>query len=144
MGNWNSVPEMQRAVRLSVLRLAGALIALALVGKQLGIAFGFAVGTCLSLWQFRQIANSVARVVQMPKAQAQAHASSSYVMRYLIISLMLTLVYFTEEVNFYATFVGLLLVKIVIISSAIQQALREGGAAYLRNLISTQGRKGGD
>lgn len=143
MDNWNSVPEMEKAVRSMVLKLACALIGLALVAKQLAIAFGLAIGTSLSLWQFRQIINSVARIVQLPKAQAQVHATSSYVVRYLIIALMLAIVYFTEEVNFFATFFGLLLVKIVIIGVAVRQALREGGAAYLRNLISTRSRKGG-
>ncbi len=143
MDNWNSVPEMEKAVRSMVLKLACALIGLALVAKQLAIAFGLAIGTSLSLWQFHQIINSVARIVQLPKAQAQVHATSSYVVRYLIIALMLAIVYFTEEVNFFATFFGLLLVKIVIIGVAVRQALREGGAAYLRNLISTRSRKGG-
>ncbi len=144
MSNWNSVPEMQRSVRSSVLKIAGALIAIALMGRQLGIAFGLAIGTCLSLWQFSQIINSVAKILQKPKAQAQVHAASSYVMRYLIIAGMLALVYFTEEINFFATFIGLLMVKIVIIGWAIRQALREGGAAYLRQLIRTPSRRGGD
>lgn len=143
MDKWASVPEMMRAVRLTVLRISGVLVFIALVGQDLGSAFGVAIGTALSLWQFSHLARSVAKSLQMAKAAAQLYAASNYVFRYLVIAALLALVYFSPGINFYAAIVGTLLVKVVIVGTTVVQALREGGSAYLRQLTARRGQKGG-
>ena len=144
MDSWTSVPEMLRSVRLAVLKIAGVLILLAVWGKDLGSAFGFAIGTALSLWQFGRLASSVAKSLQMSKEAAQVYAASSYVIRYLTAAALLALVFFTDGINFYATLAGMFLVKLVIIGYAIRQIMREGGLAYLRQLAGRRRQKGGD
>ncbi len=144
MDNWTSVPEMLRSVRLSVLKIAGVLILLAIVGQDFASAFGFAIGAALSLWQFGRLANSVGKSVQMSKEAAQVYAATSYVVRYLTLAALLALVYFSKGINFYAAILGVLLVKIVIVGRAVGQAVREGGSAYLRQLAGRRGQKGGD
>lgn len=144
MDNWTSVPGMLRSVRLAVLKLAGILILLAVIGKDFGSAFGFAIGTALSLWQFGRLANSVAKSLQMSKEAAQVYAASNYVVRYLTVAALLALVYFSPGINFYATILGMFLVKIVIVGRAVGQIVRDGGIAYLRQLAGRRGQKGGD
>lgn len=141
MDSWTSLPHMRRAVAGAVLKIAGVLILLALLGRDLGSALGFAIGASLSLWQFNHLANSVIKVLQKPKAQAQISAASNSVLRYLVVAGFLTLIFFTPAINFYAAFVGLLLVKLVIIGTALRQALRQGGVAYLKQLADRRRRK---
>ncbi len=144
MNNWISVPEMLRSVRLSVLKVAGVLILLAIWGKDLGSAFGFAIGTALSLWRFGRLSNSVAKSLRMSKEAAQVYAASSYAIRYLTTAVLLALVFFTDGINFYAALAGLFLVKLVIIGYTIRQIMREGGLAYLRQLAGRRRQKEGD
>lgn len=144
MDRWTSVPEMMRAVRLSVLKLAAVLIVLSLIGRDLGSAFGFAIGAVLALWQFGRLANSAAKSLRMSKEAAQVYAASSYVLRYLTVAVFLALVYFSKGINFYAAVVGTLLVKVVIVGYTFGHVLREGGLAYLRKLAARRGAKGGD
>lgn len=144
MDSWTSVPEMLRSIRLTVLKIAGVLIVLAVTGRDFGSAFGFAIGTTLALWQFGRLTNSVAKSVQMSKEAAQVYAASSYAVRYLTAAALLALVYFSDGINFYAAIVGMFLVKIVIVGRAVGQIVREGGIAYLRQLAGRRGQKGGD
>lgn len=144
MNNWMNVPEMLRSVRLAVLKIAGVLILLAMIGQDLGSAFGFAIGAAFSLWQFGRLTDSVAKSLQMSKEAAQVYAASTYVFRYLMAAVLLALVFFSDGINFYAALVGMLLVKIVIVGRAVRQIVREGGFAYLRQLVSRRRQKGGD
>lgn len=144
MDKWTSVPEMMRAVRSSLFKVAAVLITLALIGRDLGSAFGFAIGTLLSIWQLDRLANSVTKSLQMSKEAAQVYAAGSYVFRYLTVAAVLGLVYFSEGINFYAAVIGTLLVKVVIVSCTVGQVLREGGLAYLRQLAARRGQKGGN
>lgn len=143
MDRWSSVPEMMQSVRLTVLKLAATLIGMALLGRNLQMALGLLTGTLLGLWQFGSLASSMQRVVQMEKQQAEAHAVVRYLLRYGVIALTLAAVYFTSEMNFAAAIVGLFLVKIVIVGSAVREAIAEGGAAYLRQLARKRVRKEG-
>jgi hypothetical protein len=143
MDKWTSVPVMMRSIRLSVVKIAGILILLSLLGRDLPSAFGFAIGALLSLWQFGRLAHAANRSLAMHKAQAQVYVTSRYVLRYLVVGSVLGFVYFTENINFFATVVGLLLVKLVIIIQALRQAVREGGIAYLRQMMQRV-RKGGE
>lgn len=144
MDKWTSVPEMIHTVRLSVVKLTAILIALSLVGRDLGSAFGFAIGAVLALWQFGRLSNAVAKSLQMSKEAAQVYAASRYVLRYLTVAAVLAFVYFSEGLNFYAAFAAMLLVKVVIVGYAFGQVLREGGVAYLWQLAARRGAKGGD
>lgn len=144
MDNWTGVPEMLRDVSSTALKLAGVLIVLSLMTGDLGSALGFAIGSVLSLWRIVSIANSVGRLIQQNPQVAQTRAASSYIVRYLLVAVVLTMVYFTKVASFYATIIGLFLVQVVIVAKAIQQLLREGGMAYLRQLITRQRRRGGD
>lgn len=143
MDRWNSVPEMLQSVRLSVLKVALVLCGLALLGKDLGSLLGLAVGALLALWQFGSLSASMQKAVQMGKLQAEAYSAIRYMMRYFVIALAVTAAYFTKELNFAAVIVGLFLVKIVIIGYAVREAIREGGAAYLRQLALKRVRKEG-
>lgn len=140
MDKWTDVSAMLYSVRRSVLIIAAVLVGLSLVGGDLASAFGFAIGAALSLWQFSRLTKSVAKSLQMTKEAAQVYGASSYIVRYLIIAAALTIIYFTDGINFYAAFIGLLFVKIVIVSRALQKLLQTSGAAYLRQFRQ----KGGD
>lgn len=143
MDRWNTVPEMLQSVRLGVLKLAAFLLLLAILGRDLPSALGLMVGTLLSLWQFGSLATSMQKAVSMEKHQAEAYAALRYLLRYGVIALALAAVYFTPEVGFASAVVGLFLVKIVIIGSAVREAIAAGGTAYLRQLARRRVRKEG-
>ncbi len=144
MDRWTSVPVLLRDVRLGVIRIASVMIALALLAGDRASAFGVAIGAVLSLWQFGHIAKCVTRLVQQARETGQARASLGYVGRYLIVAAVLATVYFTPEVNFAATILGLFLVKIFIVACAVRQVLRDGGAAQLRQLMQERRRREGE
>ncbi len=143
MDRWSSVPEMLQSVRLAVLKVAGFMVIMAVLGRDLPSVLGVLVGTLLALWQFGSLASSMQRAVQMDKQQAEAYAALRYLLRYGVIALSLAAAYFTPELNFAAVVIGLFLVKIVIIGYAVRAAIAAGGVAYLRQLVQKRERKEG-
>lgn len=143
MDRWNTVPEMLQSIRLAVLKLALLLAGLALLNRDLPSALGLLIGCLLSLWQLGSLATSMQKAVQMLKLQAELYSAVRYIVRYFVVAAALAAAYFIGGVNFAAVVVGLFLVKLVIIGYAVRDAIRAGGAAYLRQLALKRVRKEG-
>ncbi len=144
MGEWTTVPEMVRSIRRNVLILSGSLLLLAILAGDMPSAFGLAVGTALSLWQFTMLCSSTSKAVRMPKLKAQGYAGASYIVRYSMVALVLGMTYFTQGISFPTAVFGLLSVKLVIVGGAVRQAFRAGGAAYLKQIAPWRGRREGE
>lgn len=83
------------------------------------IILGYVFGTLISLLTFKLIDNTINKAINMPPSRAKSYSISHYLGRYVIYLVVLLIGAKADYLNLLSTLVGLLMVKFVIIASAI-------------------------
>ncbi len=120
-----------RGTSLKALALGAALATAALAFGRGPQALGVMAGCLFALVNFHLLARSVVRVTENSNPnRARGQAAVSFFARYLLTVLFLTMVMLNPDFDFFASVVGLLTVKIIILGGAvfgfIRQQVRHG------------------
>lgn len=82
------------------------------------IMLGYIFGTLISMLGFKLLNNTINKAVLMEPSRASRYSTLHYFLRYFIYFIVLTISILADYLNFPATMVGLLTVKIVIVATA--------------------------
>lgn len=80
---------------------------------------GLIFGTSIAILAFRLLELSIKKAITMPPNVASTYARSQYMKRYLIYAIVLVVAALADYLSFPATVLGLLMIKIVIITHAV-------------------------
>ncbi len=80
---------------------------------------GYIFGMLISMTNFLLLKQSVEKSVRMEPSRASRYASGQYLIRFLISGLVLVIAASADYLNFFTSFLGLLIVKLVITVSNI-------------------------
>lgn len=80
---------------------------------------GLIFGTSIAILAFRLLELSIKKAITMPPNVASTYARSQYMKRYLIYAIVLVVAALADYLSFGATVLGLLMIKIVIITHAV-------------------------
>lgn len=83
------------------------------------IVLGYVFGTLISILAFKLLDNTINKSVKMPPAKASSYATLHYFIRYFIYAIVLGVAALANYLNFPAAVLGLLMVKVVILTSTI-------------------------
>lgn len=114
-----------RQVALRAGSIGLVLATLAAISQRWPVAFGVMIGCLVALVNFRLLARSIPRVLSMSFATARKAAAGGYVLRYLLTVVMVLMVNANPNINVWAAFVGLMLVKAVIFGEALYIFVRQ-------------------
>lgn len=112
------VAAKQRQVILRAAIIAGVLAVLAVLSGRRSSALGVLVGCLVSILNFRLLALGIVKLLALSPEAARIQAVIRYIIRYILTILVLLSVNFNPNLNLYATVVGLLLIKVAILSEA--------------------------
>jgi len=107
----------QRDISKRVVWASGGigLVGVWLVDAPVPFLTGLALGTAVSLLNFRLLYLTLCQAVQMRPARAQRYTTGRYLIRYILMTLLLVGAFHTPRVSAFAAFIGLLLIKLVIL-----------------------------
>lgn len=97
----------------------------ALLYRDITVAVGIIYGVAVSLLLFRLKYLQLQKALFMDEARANTYVRNRYYINYIIYFFVLLTAYRSDRLNFYAVAVGLLLLRYVIIASAIFYFLKE-------------------
>ncbi|WIV12184.1 ATP synthase subunit I [Proteiniborus sp. MB09-C3] len=80
--------------------------------------YGLAFGTSINVLNFKLMAITMEKAVHMPQSRIKKYVMGNYSVRYIIYGIMLSISAVADYINFFAAVVGILMVKIVILSAA--------------------------
>lgn len=80
---------------------------------------GYIFGVLISMAAFKLLHNSVNKSVTMTPNRAKSYANFQYLIRFLIYGIVLIVAAKADYLNFMTTFLGLIMVKLVIVSASI-------------------------
>lgn len=83
------------------------------------IMLGYIFGTLISMLGFKLLNNTINKAVLMEPSRASRYSTLHYFLRYFIYFIVLTISILADYLNFPATMLGLLTVKIVIVATAL-------------------------
>ena len=83
------------------------------------IVLGYIFGTIISILGFKLLDNTINKAVEMTPGRANAYSVVHYILRYIIYAVVLGISALANYLNFPATLLGLLMVKIIIFGSSI-------------------------
>ncbi len=83
------------------------------------IIYGYIFGTLISMLGFKLLNNTINKSVLMKPSRASRYSTIHYILRYIIYFIVLLVAVIADYLNFPATILGLMAVKLVIIFSAI-------------------------
>lgn len=83
------------------------------------LVLGYVFGTSIGTLGFKLLELTINKAVTMPPKKASSYAMSRYLIRYFIYGIVLTVAALADYLNFVAVVIGLLMIKIVIITSTI-------------------------
>lgn len=83
------------------------------------IIYGYIFGAIISILGFKLLHNTINKAINMTPGKASAYSTVHYLIRYTIYFVVLAIAALANYLNFIAAIIGLLIVKFVIISSAI-------------------------
>ena len=81
------------------------------------IVLGYLFGLIISMLSFKLLESTINRAVKMTPGRASAYSTVHYVLRYLIYFIVLSVAVIADYLNFPATVLGILMIKITIIAS---------------------------
>ena len=88
--------------------------------KLLGLVFG----VIINLLNFRLMGLSLAKAMKMPQAQIMPYVVGSYMARYIIYGVVLTIAALADYLNFYTVVLGFFMVKIVILADTFYDLVK--------------------
>ncbi|GEM_PF-6770634 len=118
---YDSPRDLRRTVEKRVLIIVGVLALIFFVGNLRSAMYGIIVGGLCSLLHFRTICTVAERVVDMSQGAARISTGVGFVARYLVNAGVLAYSYFLPSLSFPAVVIGLLLVKVVLITDTLQK-----------------------
>lgn len=83
------------------------------------IVLGFIFGTIISILGFKLLHNTINRAVEMTPSRASGYSMVHYFLRYIIYFVVLGVAALADYMNFPATILGLVMIKIIIMVSGI-------------------------
>ena len=83
------------------------------------IILGYIFGTIMSILGFKLLHNTINKAVEMSPGRASGYSMVHYFLRYIIYFVVLGVSAMANNLNFPATLLGLLMIKIMIIGSGI-------------------------
>lgn len=83
------------------------------------IILGYTFGSIISVLGFKLLHNTINRAITMSPGKANAYSMSRYMIRYIIYAIVLSVSALADYLNFPATILGLMMVKFVILISAV-------------------------
>lgn len=103
-----------------------AIISLFVVGivafafkEPMPIIQGYIFGTIISILGFKLLRNTINKAVEMTPSRASGFSMAHYMLRYIIYGVVLAVAALADYLNFPATLLGLLMIKIMILVSGI-------------------------
>ena len=103
-----------------------AIISLFIIGimafvfkEPMPIIQGYIFGTIISILGLKLLHNTINKAVEMTPARASAYSMTHYFLRYFIYAIVLAVSAMADYLNFPATLLGLLMIKIMILVSGI-------------------------
>ena len=108
-----------RQISLRAASIALILAVLAAVSGRWPEALGVLIGCLVALINFRLLAQSIPRLLELPFHAARKGAAVRYILRYALTISVLLMVNANPNLNVWAAFVGLVLIKAVILGEAV-------------------------
>ncbi|HBI57009.1 MAG TPA: hypothetical protein DG577_00965 [Firmicutes bacterium] len=108
-----------RQISLRAASIAFILAALAAISGRWPVAFGVLIGFLVALVNFRLLAQSIPKLLELPFQAARKGAAVRYILRYVLTISALLIVNANPNLNVWAAFVGLVLIKAVILGKAV-------------------------
>ena len=103
-----------------------AIVSLFIVGivafmfkEPMPIIQGYIFGTIISILGFKLLHNTINKAVEMTPSRASGYSMAHYMLRYIIYAVVLAVAALADYLNFPATLLGLLMIKIMILVSGI-------------------------
>lgn len=112
---------IKRAIALSLV-IVGILFITIKEGKP--YALGMIFGSSISILTFILMGLSIEKAVQMDPKKAYGYSVGNYFLRYFIYFIVLTIAALAEYLSFVTTALGLFIIKVVILSSAIYDSIK--------------------
>ncbi|MCK8824587.1 ATP synthase subunit I [Fuchsiella alkaliacetigena] len=123
--------KTEAEIRNRILKIGGILTLLLIFSLQIDWVLGFVLGTIISLLMFRLLALTINESIKKSTTGAGSFMVRRYFIRYSIYGVIIYLALTNNQLDFIATVIGLLMVKITIIVSEIYTKFRD----YLNNLV---------
>lgn len=98
---------------------------LAIFSKDKSYPLGMIFGSSISVLAFILMGITTNKAVQMEPSKAQGYAIGNYFIRYTIYFVVLFVAALADYINLFTAILGLLMIKIVILSSAIYDTIKE-------------------
>lgn len=83
------------------------------------IVIGYIFGAIISILGFKLLHNTINKAVEMTPSRASGYSMAHYFLRYIIYFVVLGIAALADYMNFPATILGLIMVRIVIMVSGI-------------------------
>lgn len=80
---------------------------------------GYIFGTIISILGFKLLHNTINKAVEMTPSRASGFSMAHYMLRYIIYGVVLAVAALADYLNFPATLLGLLMIKIMILVSGM-------------------------
>ncbi len=131
---YNSPQELRKSVEKSVLLIIAVIAIISLIAGQRSFMWGIIVGGLCSLVHFRTICTVAERVVDFSARAARISTMVGYSARYIVNAGVLAYSYFNPSLSFPAVIIGLVLVKIVIITKTLREQWQQVLSDQLKNI----------
>ncbi len=83
------------------------------------IILGYIFGSLISILGFKLLHNTIEKAVTMPPGRANAYSTAHYMARFTIYGIVLGVAALADYLNFLSAILGLIMVKLVILLSAV-------------------------
>ncbi|AZR74003.1 hypothetical protein BBF96_11730 [Anoxybacter fermentans] len=113
----------ERQIIKQVVRTAGFLVILILISGNFNILRGYLFGLVISLLMFFRLASTTKKALEMSEKKAKSYIMVQYLIRYLIYAGTLAVAYKRQDFSFGGAIIGLLTIKIGLLSWAFWQVL---------------------
>jgi len=87
------------------------------------LVLGFIFGTSISILGFRLLELTIKKALTMTPKRASIYSTGQYLIRYFIYGIVLVIAVLADYISFVTTVLGLSMIKIVIITYAVYDAI---------------------
>lgn len=105
--------------RVLLISLFIIVLTLIIFSKPYPIVLGYIFGVIICMLMLKLLDNTINKAIRMSPAKASGYSIFHYFLRYFIYFIVLSVAAIADYLNFLATVIGLLMVKLVIFTSTI-------------------------
>ena len=87
--------------------------------------YGMIFGTAINILNFRLMSLTLAKSVNLPQSKIVPYVVGNYFARYIIYGTVLAVAAIADYISFYTTIFGIFMVKIIIISDAFYDMIKQ-------------------